>query len=200
MRDVTVRIKKLMNTYADELERVYEDGKHLMVKRTGKIIDYLSGLTGKKLLDVGCGPGRVAVKISKEIGLEVHAVDFSEKAVKIAKKLVEKEKAKVKVFCEDILAPSLNSGLNYKSYDIVLCKDVVAIYTTEEKEEIIRELVKYVKPGGHLVMSVLSCNKDPRFYSELPDTYKRLIERITGKEPYIERMDEEALLLHVKLD
>jgi len=199
------RIKNLMNIYADDFERAlklegpFKDEGRLMLQRTEKIIAFLALLDGKRLLDVGCGPGVVALKIDKELGLEVHAVDFSEKQAEKARKLVEREKARVKIFQEDILVPSPNSGLSYGGYDIVLCKDVVAAYSREGKREIIEGLVKYVKPQGHLVMSVLSKEEDGGVYGESAATYRELIKEVTGKEPYIERLDEEALLLYVRM-
>ena len=89
----------------------------------------------------------VAVNINKELRLKVDAVDFSEK---------QAEKADVRVFHEDIMSPSPESGLHYGNYDIVLCKDVIALYVREDKKAFIAELLRYVKSGGHLVMSVLS--------------------------------------------
>ena len=60
-------------------------------------------------------------------------------------------------------------------------------------------MLKHVKPKGHLIMSVLSCEKERDLYSESKETYQEVLKEITGKEPYIQRMDEEALLIHVEL-
>lgn len=200
------RIKRLTNTYADDFERAlilegpFKEEGRLMNKRTEKIIAFLSSLNVRRLLDVGCGPGVVAVKISKRLGIEVDAVDFAERQVEKARELIAREQAKVRIFCEDILAPSLNSELSYKNYDAVLCKDVVGAYSLSGKREIIKQLVNYAKPAGHILMSVFSCEKEPQeLHSETPESYKQIIMEITKKEPYIERMDEKALFIHVRL-
>ena len=200
------RIRQLIDIYGEDFERAlnlegpFKDEGYLMNKRIERIIDYLSLLGVKRLLDVGCGPGVVAVKINKRLGIEVDAVDFSEKQVEKARRLVAWERAKVRVFHEDILAPSPSSGLRHRSYDIVLCKDVLGAYRREEKKEFIEELIKYVKLKGHLIMSVLSYAEGVESpYSEPPNSYTKLLREIAGKEPYIERMDEHALLLDVRL-
>ena len=58
------------------------------------------------------------------------------KQVEKARKLIEAEKADVRMFHEDIMSPSRNSGLHYESYDIVLCKDVIAIYKNRRQKSI----------------------------------------------------------------
>jgi cyclopropane fatty-acyl-phospholipid synthase-like methyltransferase len=194
------KIRQTIDSHAHELERVYEDGTHLMAKRTKKIIDYLAKLGSQTLLDVGCGTGRVAVMISKALGIKVDGVDFSEEVVKRARNFISQEKVNIRIYCEDIVAPSPDSGLRSNAYDAVLCKDVVAAYTLKGKKELITAMLKYVKTNGHLIMSVLSCEKERQLYSESEETYAEVLKEITGKEPYIERLDEEALLIHVELD
>ena len=44
------KIRPTIDRYAQELERVYEDGTHLIAKRTKKIIDYLAKLGRQTLL------------------------------------------------------------------------------------------------------------------------------------------------------
>jgi cyclopropane fatty-acyl-phospholipid synthase-like methyltransferase len=194
------KIRKMINGYAGELERVYKIGTHLMVKRTKKIVDYLGKLGCQRLLDVGCGTGRVAVMVRKELGMEVDGVDFSEKVVERARDFIKQEGANIRIYCEDIVAPSPDSGLTFRAYDAVLCKDVVAVYTRTGKEQLITAMLKYLKSKGHLIMSVMSALKETPFYSESEETYHEIIKEATGKEPYIERLDEEALLIHVQLD
>jgi 2-polyprenyl-3-methyl-5-hydroxy-6-metoxy-1,4-benzoquinol methylase len=190
----------MINGYANELDRVYNDETHLMAQRIKKIIDYIAKLGCQRVLDVGCGTGRVAVRISKELGLEVDGVDFSEKVLEKARAFIKKEKANIRIYYEDIVTPSSGSSLKHKYYDVVLCKDVVAAYTLEGKKQLITAMLKYVKPKGHLIMSVMSSTKETPFYSESEETYRQIIKEITKKEPYIERMDEEALFIHVELD
>ena len=200
------RIRNLMDIYADDFEQAlhlecpYKDEGHRLLERAEKIISYLRSLEGQSLLDVGCGPGIVAVKINQELGLEVDAVDFSGKQVEKARKLVEAEEADVRVFHEDIMSPSPDSGLLYGCYDIVLCNDVIAIYTREDKRAFLQELIKYVKPGGHLVMSVLSEGSNQYLHGEAPDTYRGMLKEIAKVDPCIERLDDEALLIDLTLE
>ena len=113
------RIRRLMDTYADDFERalrlegLYKDEGYRLLRRMDMIISYLRKLRGQRLLDVGCGPGVVAVKINRELGLKVDAVDFS--------------------------------------------------------------------------------------YGEAPDTYRHMLQEIVPVEPYTERLDEEALLIDLKI-
>ena len=148
------RIRELMDAYADDFERAlrlegpFKSEGRTLLERTEKILSYLRRLGGQRLLDVGCGPGVVATKIGRELGLKVDAIDFSPKQVAKARRLVKAEKANVRVLLDDIMSPSPDSGLDLGGYDIVLCKDVIAVYTTQGKKAFLTELAKYVKPGG----------------------------------------------------
>ena len=46
-------------------------------------------------------------------------------------------------------------------------------------------------------MSVISEEKGPSLYGEAWDTYRQMVKEVAKEEPYIERLDEEALLIDV---
>jgi len=49
-----------------------------------KVIEYLNGVKGLKLLDVSCGTGN-QIKCAEERGIEKHGIDISETAVMLAR-------------------------------------------------------------------------------------------------------------------
>ena len=71
---------------------------------------------------------------------------------------------------------------------------------TEGKKAFLEELVKYVRPGGHLVMSVLTGETLPYLYGETPDTYRHMLKEIAETEPYMETLDEVALLIDLAVE
>ena len=55
----------------------------------------------KKLLDVGCGTGNIAIPLNKQ-GISVTAVDLSEEMLLVAQQKSEREDAKVRFFQQDM--------------------------------------------------------------------------------------------------
>ena len=69
------------------------------------------GIRKGKVLDLGCGGGRHVVPFAKE-GFESYGIDFSEEAIKLAKKFADEENVKVDLRVEDIL--NLSYSENYQ--------------------------------------------------------------------------------------
>lgn len=63
----------------------YEEKHSTLFKQQKKEVEqFLKLLKGKRILDLGCGPGDHALHF-KQLGFEVKAVDYSEKMIEIAK-------------------------------------------------------------------------------------------------------------------
>jgi len=96
---------------------------------------------GKSVLDVGCGTGLFDYLISKR-GAKVLAIDYSKKAIEIAK--------------ETHHAPNLKfeegSAMTFKgTYDVI-----VSLGTLEHMDnpfEILKRFKKHLKPNGHIIIT-----------------------------------------------
>lgn len=95
-----------------------------------------------KILDAGCGTGLLARKLAR-FG-QVEGMDFSEEALKLAKK----RGVGVKKGSIDRLP------YNKQVFDVVVCADVINHIWVKDEQKALHELYRVLKPGGILILRV----------------------------------------------
>ncbi len=119
-------------------------------------IDQTAKLTGKKVLDVGCGGGILAESMAQR-GATVSGIDMGEAPLEVARlHLLE---SGVDVDYKRIPVEQLAEELP-ESFDIVTCMEMLE--HVPDPESIIKACAKLTKPGGHLFFSTL--NRNPKAY------------------------------------
>lgn len=103
----------------------------------------LGNVRGKKILDLGCGPGRYA-KILTENGAKVIGIDNSENSLKIARKEAPK--------AEFILGDIEELPFKSEEFDIVLSPLVIGHFKNWNK--IFKEVRRVLKKGGIFIFSI----------------------------------------------
>jgi 2-polyprenyl-3-methyl-5-hydroxy-6-metoxy-1,4-benzoquinol methylase len=128
-------------------EKVNEKRKTRVCQDLETVLDQRDiNLTGKKVLDAGCGTG-IYSKFYAERGSDVSGVDFSHSAIE----KIQSENISGKFQVGDI--SSLNFGSN--EFDIVHCFSVLYhIISDNEWEEAISELCRVLKPNGILLLRI----------------------------------------------
>jgi 2-polyprenyl-6-hydroxyphenyl methylase/3-demethylubiquinone-9 3-methyltransferase len=119
-------------------------------------IDGVAGLSGKRVLDVGCGGGILSESMSMR-GANVTGIDMSDKALKVAQIHLLESGAKVdyrKVAVED-LANEIPG-----QFDVVTCMEMLE--HVPDPSSIVRACAILVKPGGEVFFSTL--NRNPKAY------------------------------------
>ena len=109
-------------------------------------LSLLPDVEGKKVLDVGCGPGAYAERLLDR-GAQVVAVDVSPRMAELAK---ARTRGRAEVHRADIAAPL--SFLETASFDLVL-GPLVMDYVRNWRATF-GEFHRLLHPGGHLVVSV----------------------------------------------
>lgn len=110
---------------------------------------------GDRVLDAGCGPGRFTVEAAK-LGAKVTALDISEGQLKLAEEKVSEagQLGAVKAFIPgDITNLSLFPDAEF---DVVMCYGGPLSYVCNQRTIAASELVRVVRPGGVLLISVMS--------------------------------------------
>ena len=99
-------------------------------------------------LDAGCGPCAHSARLARR-GFNVHAVDFSESALVMARAYIESRglDGKITLAKESLLEFSFPS----ESFDFVLCWGV--LMHIPEVDRALTELTRMIKPGGSLIIS-----------------------------------------------
>lgn len=102
-----------------------------------------------KVLDAGCGIGGSSIFLAKKLGCEVMGISLSDKQVKQAKELADKQKVQDKA--EFLAMNYCATSFPDKSFDIVWgCE---SICYADDKEQFINEAWRLLKPGGRLVVA-----------------------------------------------
>ena len=115
------------------------------------------GLSGKKVLDVGCGGGILAEAMA-DAGAEVTGIDLSEKALGVARlHLLESgRKVEYRLIAAEELAIEQAA-----SFDVVSCMEMLE--HVPDPASIVAACAALVKPGGHVFFSTL--NRNPKSYA-----------------------------------
>ena len=119
-------------------------------------IDRIAPLSGKTVLDVGCGGGILAESMAG-LGAQVTGIDLGDKALQVARlhllesgKQVEYRKIAVEALAAE------RPG----SCDVVTCMEMLE--HVPDPSSIVRACAQLVKPGGHVFFSTL--NRNPKSY------------------------------------
>jgi 2-polyprenyl-6-hydroxyphenyl methylase / 3-demethylubiquinone-9 3-methyltransferase len=116
----------------------------------------VGGLTGKRVLDVGCGGGILAESMAAA-GAKVTGIDLSEKPLKVAKlHLLESGQ---KVDYQLISAEDFAKAHSAK-FDVVTCMEMLE--HVPEPASTVRACAALAKPGGWIYFSTL--NRNPKSY------------------------------------
>lgn len=123
--------------------------------RLGWIQEHVS-ISGKKVLDVGCGGGILAESMAAT-GAQAKGIDLSEKALKVAD--LHSLESGVQVQYEYISAEDL-AKKEPGQYDVVTCMEMLE--HVPDPLSIIKSCAALVKPGGKVFFSTL--NRNPKSY------------------------------------
>ena len=119
-------------------------------------IDQIAQLSGKNVLDVGCGGGILSESMAG-LGAKVTGIDLGDKALQVAKlHLLEsgKQVEYRKVPVEDLAAEQPGH------YDVVPCMEMLE--HVPDPQSVVRACAQLVKPGGRVFFSTI--NRNPKSY------------------------------------
>jgi 2-polyprenyl-6-hydroxyphenyl methylase/3-demethylubiquinone-9 3-methyltransferase len=119
-------------------------------------IEQLAGLSGKRVVDVGCGGGILAESMAGQ-GAEVTGIDLSDKALKVAKLHLLESGRQVEYL--SISAEHLAEE-RAESYDVVTCMEMLE--HVPDPASVVAACARLCKPDGWLFFSTL--NRNPKSY------------------------------------
>lgn len=138
-------IRNYWNIRADGYSRsVCEELKESGGKWAEKLEKVLGSASGKKALDIGCGPGMFSV-ILTQLGCEVTAFDYSEEMLARARKNVE-QTGKSAVF---VRGDAQNLPFPEGSFDLVVSRNLT--WNLEHPKRAYQEWLRVLKNGGSIL-------------------------------------------------
>ncbi len=109
----------------------------------------VTNLRGKKILEVGSGTGRDSFPLV-EYGGEVYQVDYSEHSLQIIKRLAQEQHLSVRLISSDAFALPFPD----RTFDIVFHQGLLEHFRDQEAEQLLKENIRVLKPGGLLLIDV----------------------------------------------
>lgn len=135
------------------------DNPFTRVNRAAEIIALLDVRAGMKVLDAGCGPGRLAIPLAQAVGAEGMVTALDLQAAMLARLQVKAEAAGLAERI-DLLQAGLGEGrLPKDTFDRALL--VTVLGEIPDREKALAELFGALRPGG--LLSVTEIVFDPHF-------------------------------------
>jgi cyclopropane fatty-acyl-phospholipid synthase-like methyltransferase len=158
----------------DEGRRFYGDSFHFGYFHTGsetlaQALDAHTDLVAQManprqaqhILDVGCGLGAPALRIVEQYGCNITAINISREQIRQGRQLVEQRgmSDRVKIARGDARALEFPDA----SFDAIVCLEAAGDICVREqdKEHLVGELYRVLRPGGHLGFSDLALHTSP---------------------------------------
>ena len=134
---------------------------------------------GDTLLDMGCGEGRHSIGALLETSANVIGLDLSQNDLSTAKsRLKDFDISDLQTSCNFGVANINDIPIENSKLDAVMCSEVLE--HIDSPQESIEELIRVLKPGGVLALSVprylpeLICWKLSKEYSKTPGGHVRI--------------------------
>jgi SAM-dependent methyltransferase len=110
---------------------------------------------GDRVLDIGCGPGRFTIELAR-IGARVVAADISPGQLELHARYVAD--AGLEEFVESRVVCDVTDLSQFADaeFDVVVCYGGALSYVLADAPQAIAELIRVTRPGGHVLVSVMS--------------------------------------------
>ena len=123
-------------------------------------IDEIARLSGKRVLDVGCGGGILSESMARR-GALVTGIDMGETPINVAK--LHSLEAGIEIDYRQVNAEALAdhyAGDAEKPFDVITCLEMLE--HVPDPGSVINACANLLKPGGHLFLSTI--NRNPKAY------------------------------------
>jgi SAM-dependent methyltransferase len=127
----------------------------------------IQGYKPKRMLDLNCGIGRHSIELGKK-GIEVLGTDISTTYIEIAEKRAQKLKIAERVHFQVADMRQIASALSIEQpFDGIMCLwTSFGFYDDETNDDILRQCLKLVKPGGFFALDIVNRDWLLRNFSE----------------------------------
>lgn len=110
---------------------------------------------GQRVLEIGAGPGRFTIMLA-ELGAVITVTDLSAVQLELNAHHVAQAGHASAVEARWQLDVTDLSGVPAAAFDHVVCYGGVLSYVADQAPRAVREMLRVVRPGGHVLVSVMS--------------------------------------------
>ncbi|MBT3274173.1 MAG: class I SAM-dependent methyltransferase [Spirochaetales bacterium] len=122
-----------------------------ILRSAGWISEQIGGGAGRRLLDLGCGPGLYAAEFSRN-GFDVTGIDYSSVSINYAKEQAREHGDIISYIHDDYVTSTLPTG-----FDVVtmIFGDFCTL-SYEDRDLLLWKLRKVLNPGGFFILDVFT--------------------------------------------
>jgi SAM-dependent methyltransferase len=110
---------------------------------------------GDHVLDIGAGPGRFTIEIAR-LGAHVTVGDISPAQLELNRRKVQEAGYEAAVVDRALIDVVDLSAFPADSFDAVVCYGGALSYTFDRADQAVGELLRVTRPGGRVLLSVMS--------------------------------------------
>lgn len=135
----------------DEIADIYEQrsGKSVRDAATAALLDLAGDVSGLRLLEVACGPGRVARELARR-GAALTGLDISDALLAMARAYEAAEPLGIGYLHADVTASGVLEG---QAFDGVACN--YGLSDIDDLDGVLSNVARLLRPGGFFVFSLL---------------------------------------------
>jgi len=162
-------VKDDYNAIADTYAKSYSEIEYCKTY----IDEFISGLIGKKVLDIGCGAGQITDYLTQK-GLDTIGIDFSQELLKIAKQNFPNSKFILADICE---------YEHNEQVDGIITKDMLFHLSDEDLIKVLQKFKNILKSNGKLciIMEMPKVAGEKIYVEEFNDKYQIYYNYLTSE-------------------
>src|SRR3989344_294709 len=122
----------------------------ILEPRLKRIVREIPDVTGKKVLDIGCGRGELALWAAENGAKKVVGIDYSRSAIILAKEALSHYDNRVKKRVKFMEMDAKILNFKSKSFDAIFMTEVLEHLYPEEQEIIFKKIKKIIKSNGFI--------------------------------------------------
>jgi ubiquinone/menaquinone biosynthesis C-methylase UbiE len=138
------------------------DNPFAKAHKASEIVQMLPLQNGVRILDIGCGPGRVLFPLAKKIS----PIDGHVTGLDIQADMIEKTRLKAEtlgIANVEFINSSIDEAKIDEPYDIILMICVLGEIPKNDRKSVMQKIARYLQPGG--IISITETIFDPHFQS-----------------------------------
>jgi len=110
---------------------------------------------GDHVLDVGAGPGRFSIEMAR-LGARITVGDISPGQLELHREKLAEAGYEEAIVAREVVDIVDLSTFAAETFDVVVCYGGPLSYVFERADDTMRELLRVTKPGGYVLLSVMS--------------------------------------------
>ncbi len=132
-----------------QIDEYYQPKNVFAKARIDIVMQALQPKPGEKILDLGCGVGTFAFHCAKA-GARSFGIDYSSESIRVANELCAKFAVNDRT--NFFLGNATRLPFQNEYFDKIVAADFIEHITNQEKEELLMEMRRVIKPGGFIII------------------------------------------------